>query len=129
MCRYPLGSGGKRVCTLPSYLLVFRSSRIMSRMKFDGRGSAGAFKPVSVEGFTGFIKLLSERIVRSEFRGSNQYKPSIGDAACCVCQQEASEGHRVCPDPLLETVASSLPREGALPICRYRDRHGRLLSR
>src|ERR1035438_7720843 len=25
MCRYPLGSGGKRVCTRPANLLVFRS--------------------------------------------------------------------------------------------------------
>src|SRR5215469_11780648 len=37
MWRYPLGSGGKRVCTRPLYLFVFRSSRTMSRTKFDGR--------------------------------------------------------------------------------------------
>ena len=43
MCRYPLGSGGKRVCTRPLYLLVLRSSRMMSRMKFEGRGSGAAF--------------------------------------------------------------------------------------
>src|SRR5271165_5502296 len=35
MWRYPLGSGGKRVCTRPLYLFVFRSSRMMSRMKFE----------------------------------------------------------------------------------------------
>src|SRR5271166_4005186 len=35
--RYPLGSGGNRVCTRPLYLLVLRSSRMMSRTKFDGR--------------------------------------------------------------------------------------------
>src|SRR5260370_23203988 len=34
-CRYPFGSGGKRVCTRPSYLLVFRSSRMISRMKLE----------------------------------------------------------------------------------------------
>src|SRR5208283_3734576 len=37
MWRYPLGSGGKRVCTRPLYLFVFRSSRMMSRIKFDRR--------------------------------------------------------------------------------------------
>src|SRR5664279_672874 len=42
MCRYPLGSGGKRVCTRPLNLLVFRSSRTMSRTKFDGRSVASA---------------------------------------------------------------------------------------
>src|SRR5664279_6480617 len=42
MCRYPLGSGGKRVCTLPPYLLVLRSSRMMSRIKFDGRSEDSA---------------------------------------------------------------------------------------
>src|ERR1035437_880864 len=42
MCRYPLGSGGKRVCPLPPYLLVFTSSRMMSRMKFDSRSDDSA---------------------------------------------------------------------------------------
>src|ERR1017187_2216613 len=42
MCRYPLGSGGKRVCTRPPNLLVFRSSRMMSRMKLDGPDGEGA---------------------------------------------------------------------------------------
>src|SRR5712692_11653086 len=57
MCRYPLGSGGKRVCTRPLYLLVFRSSRMMSRMKFDGAavGVAGAFAAASVGGLGGFM--------------------------------------------------------------------------
>src|ERR1019366_281321 len=41
MCRYPLGSGGKRVCTRPANLLVFRSSRMISRMKFEGRSACG----------------------------------------------------------------------------------------
>src|SRR5215471_19194033 len=36
MWRYPFGSGGKRVCTLLPYLLVFRSSTMMSRMKLPG---------------------------------------------------------------------------------------------
>src|ERR1019366_2486391 len=40
-CRYPLGSGGNRVHTRPPYLLVFRSSRIMSRMKLDATGVIG----------------------------------------------------------------------------------------
>src|SRR5579859_7143413 len=55
MWRYPLGSGGKRVCTRPPYLLVFRSSRMMSRMKFDGRGSGAAFVPVSASSLDVFI--------------------------------------------------------------------------
>ena len=46
MCRYPLGSGGKRVCTRPLYLLVFRSSRMMSRTKLDGRGDGSAVSGV-----------------------------------------------------------------------------------
>src|SRR5215467_10799186 len=39
MCRYPFGSGGKRVRTRPWYLLVLRPSTIFSRRKFDGRDS------------------------------------------------------------------------------------------
>src|ERR1700693_3575597 len=58
MCKYPLGSGGKRVCTRPLYLLVFRSSRIMSRMKFEGRDSAEAFAAASVSGFEVLIAFL-----------------------------------------------------------------------
>src|SRR5579864_6550320 len=47
MCRYPLGSGGKRVCTRPLYLLVLRSSRKRSRMKLEGRDSGAGLAPVS----------------------------------------------------------------------------------
>src|SRR5271166_5339313 len=36
MWRYPFGSGGKRVCTRPPYLLVFKSRRMISRMKLEG---------------------------------------------------------------------------------------------
>src|SRR5438477_6587918 len=36
--RYPFGSGGKRVWTRPPYLLVFKSSRMISRIKFDWVG-------------------------------------------------------------------------------------------
>src|ERR1051326_5452291 len=35
MCRYPFGSGGKRVCTRPPCLPVLMSSIMMSRIKFD----------------------------------------------------------------------------------------------
>src|SRR5215470_18366092 len=35
MCRYPLGSGGKRVCTCPPCLPVLMSWIMMSRMKLD----------------------------------------------------------------------------------------------
>src|SRR5579872_81206 len=55
MCKYPLGSGGKRVCTRPLYLLVLRSSRKRSRMKLDGRDSGVALAPVSVSVAEGFI--------------------------------------------------------------------------
>src|SRR5216684_6367348 len=41
MCRYPLGSGGKRVQTRPLYLLVFRSSTTISRTKLEGAAGAG----------------------------------------------------------------------------------------
>src|SRR5579863_725567 len=57
MCRYPFGSGGKRVCTRPLYLLVFRSSAILSRMKLDGRDSGEEFSPVSGSVNDGFIAL------------------------------------------------------------------------
>src|ERR1051326_542455 len=40
--RYPFGSGGKRVHTRPLYLLVFRSSMMMSRMKFEDRAGSAA---------------------------------------------------------------------------------------
>src|SRR5437588_9423844 len=42
ICRYPFGSGGKRVHTRPLYLLVFRSSIMMSRTKLEGRAGSGA---------------------------------------------------------------------------------------
>src|SRR5271165_434590 len=58
MCRYPLGSGGKRVCTLPLYLLLFRSSTKMSRMKFEGRDSGAACSPVSASVSDVFIALI-----------------------------------------------------------------------
>src|SRR5258707_249774 len=40
MCRYPFGSGGKRVCTRPPYLLVCKSSMIISRTKWDWAGAS-----------------------------------------------------------------------------------------
>src|SRR5580704_4773629 len=42
MCRYPFGSGGKRVCTRPPYLLVFKSSMMMSRTKLETGASESA---------------------------------------------------------------------------------------
>src|SRR5579872_1167737 len=48
MCRYPFGSGGKRVCTRPLYLFVLRSSMKRSRMKLEGRDSGAGLAPVSV---------------------------------------------------------------------------------
>src|ERR1700757_4529852 len=45
ICRYPLGSGGKRVCTRPLYLLVLRSSAILSRRKLEGRDSGAGLAP------------------------------------------------------------------------------------
>src|SRR5690606_5446122 len=36
ICRKPLGSGGKRVCTRPSCLPLCKSCSIIWRMKFDG---------------------------------------------------------------------------------------------
>src|SRR5215472_913767 len=47
MWRYPLGSGGKRVCTRPLYLAVLRSSMKRSRMKLEGRDSGAGLVPVS----------------------------------------------------------------------------------
>src|SRR5215467_4083580 len=47
MWRYPLGSGGKRVCTRPLYLFVLRSSMKRSRMKLEGRDSGAGLVPVS----------------------------------------------------------------------------------
>src|SRR2546430_374256 len=35
MCRYPFGSGGKRVCTRPPCLPALMSSIMMSRIKLD----------------------------------------------------------------------------------------------
>src|SRR5947207_3432234 len=72
MMRYPLGSGGKRVCTRPPYLFVFRSSTMMSRMKFEARVS-GTVTPASTTEFDFSITLLSLaielRISRSRFSG------------------------------------------------------------
>src|SRR5271170_7922833 len=48
ICRYPFGSGGKRVCTSPSYFLVSRSRSTVSRIKFEGRDSEGELPPASL---------------------------------------------------------------------------------
>src|SRR5207248_1327142 len=65
-CKYPLGSGGNRVCTRPSNLLASRSRMMMSRMKFDcvptGADAAGA---VSVDGLDGFMKTQAHSAVWS----------------------------------------------------------------
>src|SRR5438270_997173 len=45
ICRYPFGSGGKRVHTRPLYLPLFRSSIIVSRIKLEGRAGSGAGVP------------------------------------------------------------------------------------
>src|SRR5260370_32716321 len=50
MCRYPFGSGGKRVCTRPPNLFVFRSSMTISRTKLEG--------PVVVSGNSEFVVLI-----------------------------------------------------------------------
>src|SRR5207245_5086718 len=60
MCRYPFGSGGKRVCTRPPYLLVLRSSRMMSRMKLEGAtlGEGGVFFLVQFGGWVSFLYII-----------------------------------------------------------------------
>src|ERR1700683_4177835 len=58
MCRYPFGSGGKRVCTRPLNLLVFKSSRMMSRMKLEGAVSVAVVSPVSAPLGRGFMVSL-----------------------------------------------------------------------
>src|SRR5438309_10595038 len=39
MCRYPFGSGGKRVQTLPPHFPALTSAATISRMKSEGRDS------------------------------------------------------------------------------------------
>src|SRR5208337_2965098 len=63
MWRYPLGSGGKRVWTRPLYLLVFRSSTILSRKKLEGRDSRAAPLPFSED--DGFMTLILSQRTRS----------------------------------------------------------------
>src|SRR5213076_2995052 len=69
MCRYPFGSGGKRVCTRPPYLFVFKSSIMMSRMKFEARVS-GTVTPPSTTEFDFSITLLSLAIELEEYQGA-----------------------------------------------------------
>src|SRR5438270_11034138 len=54
-CRYPLGSGGNRVCTRPPNLLLSRSRTMMSRMKFDCSVGKLAAVAISVLGFDAFM--------------------------------------------------------------------------
>src|SRR4029077_6067082 len=54
ICRYPFGSGGKRVCTRPPHLLVFKSSRMMSRTKLDGVAVAASSSFALISGDSGF---------------------------------------------------------------------------
>src|SRR5689334_17522327 len=63
-CRYPFGSGGKRVCTLPPNLLVSRSRMTMSRIKLDGVPLTAAAGAGSVVGLDGFINRLAESDVK-----------------------------------------------------------------
>src|SRR5437667_4124960 len=57
--RYPFGSGGKRVCTRPPYLLVFKSSRIISRTKFEGAGVASVGGVTAVSGSFFVVLIMS----------------------------------------------------------------------
>jgi hypothetical protein len=55
MCRYPFGSGGNRVVTLPSFLLACKSSLTIVRIKSPD----GADPIFSVSGLELSISLLS----------------------------------------------------------------------
>jgi hypothetical protein len=54
MCRYPLGSGGKRVWTRPSFLPALMSASMMCLIKFGG----GANSPADFDE-DGFLFLLT----------------------------------------------------------------------
>src|SRR5260370_1099881 len=51
MCRYPFGSGGKRVCTRPPNLLLLRSSSMMVSMKWSPRAEPAAFLSTALFSF------------------------------------------------------------------------------
>src|SRR5262245_5377725 len=47
MCKYPFGSGGKRVCTRPSFLPTLTSWTIISRIKLERPGDSSEIAPES----------------------------------------------------------------------------------
>src|ERR1035441_7622636 len=65
-CRYPLGSGGNRVCTRPPNLLVFRSSRTISRIKFEGAIADTSGGSLGIDGFIKFSVLDRKSVVEGE---------------------------------------------------------------
>src|SRR5436309_228506 len=128
MCRYPLGSGGKRVCTRPEYLLVFRSSRMMSRMKFEGRDSGGMFAPFSASVSDVFIttdliakKGLSDSC-RDNLAWSTNRHLSLRESVPVVHVPPAGHLHQWLPDRIDEVVLDQQVPEavGAFVEIRHR---------
>src|SRR5271165_1485800 len=77
MCKYPLGSGGKRVwMTASPNFFVLRSSMKISRMKLEARGSPGEFvaTSVSVDELVGLITtpFYSHGVNRRDESGARQ---------------------------------------------------------
>src|SRR5579863_8166406 len=78
ICRYPLGSGGNRMCTRPPHLLVFKSSRIISRMKWEGPAAAASDSVALMSGKSGFdvfMSLVRSSILESPCRSASSWYP------------------------------------------------------
>ena len=74
MCRYPFGSGGKRVITRPPNRPLALCSRMMSRMKFVGFSRGSSVIPLSVTHAPGPCPLLARR--RAAPRPDDQQRAS-----------------------------------------------------
>src|SRR5712664_1710325 len=82
ICRYPFGSGGKRVWTRPPYLLVFKSWRMISRMKFDWAGAASVsvgvvFIVSSSKGNTGRNACATAFVLLGRFVLDRRHAPTL----------------------------------------------------
>src|SRR5262252_2091427 len=83
MWRYPLGSGGKRVCTRPLYLFVWRSSMKRSRMKLEGRDSGAGLVPVS--GSAAGVVIIFDLTAVELRTPSSAGGTALGKDAYCTC--------------------------------------------
>src|SRR5262245_44219975 len=84
MCKYPFGSGGKRVCTRPSFFPTLTSWTIISRIKLERPGDSSEIAPESDSIVLIFFSYMSIYVVGAfhtlaicVFDGGEQFRGRI----------------------------------------------------